>query len=407
MKDYLLTVDGVNFFWNNAEDRYEAQINGNFYDCDTYKPLSGEGRGLKEVNRNIIAENLYKVENALAILNAERAEDLKQRENVAVNKALSTQQKPFAEVLEEQFTATMAALSVEKMLPSLISAVKDKITAEYGNLPVKHEIIIKDLPPYETTEVLHKEFDDMLKSLMLGKALYLYGEAGTGKSHVAKQLAKALNLPFYCTSSVVDDVQIKGYKDATGNYHETAFFKAFSEGGLFLLDELDASVPETLIILNMALSNGMFDFPCGNVQAHKNFRLVATGNTCGNGADNIYSARYTLDGATMERFLFYACDYDPRIEENLARGDNALLDFIRDYRITAKKAHIVSLATYRAIINLADLSPSIGREKALKVALIKGLSMDDCKLIDNKLTCSNPWREAFKNVLSAGGASID
>lgn len=402
MKDYLLTVNGINFFWNDATEKYEAQVNGNFYDCDTFRPLNGEGRGLKEVNRTIIVDNLYKAENALAVLNAERAEDLKRRE-----KALSTQQKPFAEVLEEQFTATMAALSAEKMLPSLISAVKDKITAEYGNLPVKHEIVIKDVPAFTTTEVLHKQFDDMLKSLMLGKALYLYGEAGTGKSHVAKQLAKALNLPFYCTSSVVDDVQIKGYKDANGNYHGTAFYKAFSEGGLFLLDELDGSVPETLIILNMALSNGMFDFPCGNVKAHDNFRLVATGNTCGNGADNIYSARYALDGATMERFLFFACDYDPRIEENLARGDNALLDFIRDYRATARKAHVVSLATYRAITNLADLSPSIGREKALKVALIKGLSLDDCKLINNKLTCNNPWRDAFNNVLSAGGGTID
>lgn len=46
-----------------------------------------------------------------------------------------------------------------------------------------------------------------------------------------------------------------------GNYQETQFFKAFTEGGLFMLDEMDASIPEVLVILNAAIANRYFDFP--------------------------------------------------------------------------------------------------------------------------------------------------
>lgn len=63
----------------------------------------------------------------------------------------------------------------------------------------------------------------------------------------------------------------------------SSMYKAFKYGGLFMLDEMDASIPEVLIILNAAIANRYFDFPApiGYVEAHPNFRVVSAGNTFG------------------------------------------------------------------------------------------------------------------------------
>lgn len=47
-------------------------------------------------------------------------------------------------------------------------------------------------------------------------------------------------------------------------------------------------IPEVLVILNAAIANRYFDFPTGKVTAHKNFRLIAAGNTTGTGSECLF-----------------------------------------------------------------------------------------------------------------------
>ena len=117
--------------------------------------------------------------------------------------------------------------------------------------------------------------------------MFLAGPAGSGKNVICKQIAKALDLDFYFSNAVTQEYKLTGFTDANGTYHESQFYKAFRNGGLFMLDEMDASIPEVLIILNAAIANRYFDFPApiGYVEAHPDFRVVAAGNTFGNGAD--------------------------------------------------------------------------------------------------------------------------
>ena len=91
-----------------------------------------------------------------------------------------------------------------------------------------------------------------------------------------KQVAKALGLDFYFTNAVTQEYKITGFTDANGRYQETQFYKAFKNGGLFMLDEMDASIPEVLVILNAAIANGYFDFPApiGFVEAHRTLELL-------------------------------------------------------------------------------------------------------------------------------------
>jgi MoxR-like ATPase len=98
------------------------------------------------------------------------------------------------------------------------------------------------------------------------------------KNVICKQVAEALKLEFYFSNAVTQEFRLTGFVDANGRYQDTQFFHAFTEGGIFFLDEMDASIPEVLVILNAAIANRYFDFPGhGRVQAHENFRVIAAG----------------------------------------------------------------------------------------------------------------------------------
>ena len=91
----------------------------------------------------------------------------------------------------------------------------------------------------------------------------MYGPAGAGKNAIAEQCAKALNLDFYYMNAVKQEFNLTGFVDARGRFIETPFYHACLNGGLMMIDEIDSSIPEVLVKLNSALSNGYFDFPIG------------------------------------------------------------------------------------------------------------------------------------------------
>lgn len=179
--------------------------------------------------------------------------------------------------------------------------------------------------------VVHKDFDKIFTYLNNNIPVYLVGPTGVGKTHMAHQLAEVLKLKYYHTSQVTDEYQLLGFVDGMGNYQDTPFYQAFTKGGLFLFDELDASVPEALVKINMALANDSMAFPNGIKKKHKNFRVIAGGNTVG-GADSMYTARSRPDGATMNRFTIVKMDYDPHMEKYIVTTDTAILfNTLRQY----------------------------------------------------------------------------
>ncbi|MEE0906944.1 MAG: AAA family ATPase, partial [Muribaculaceae bacterium] len=147
--------------------------------------------------------------------------------------------------------------------------------------------------------VAHKQLQKVVNLLKVKLNVYLYGPAGTGKTVLCEQAAAALSLPFYSDQRVGDTFTLSGFVDASGKYQETSFYRAFSGGGVYMLDEFDASDPNAVIWLNTALANGFATFPgVGRVEAHSDFICIAAGNTIGRGADSDYSGRCVLDAAT-------------------------------------------------------------------------------------------------------------
>lgn len=384
-------------------DNLTAFVNGQHYRVSDYRPVSGNGRQLREDTRAALDSMLH---DALRIIEDwKKAEDakleaIKAAAMEAARKEATPAPKTFAEVLEEQLAHTLTSGIADDMAAKIYPVVEDMIMSKFGAVPVLHEIRIPGRPAFETTEILHRDFDRILSMLSDGEPVYLCGPAGTGKSYLAQQCAKALNVEYYDTSSVTDDVQIKGFVDANGRYHETPFYKAFTSGGVFLLDELDASIPETLVMLNNALANGYFSFPNGKAKVHDNFYCIAAGNTFGTGADNVYTGRYQLDAASMDRFALINVTYDERIEKAMALNDNALVEFVHAFRKAVNVCGITCLCTYRAIKRLAKFSAYMEKADALRIALVKGLAADDITMLVNRMenVNGNAWFIALANL---------
>lgn len=249
-------------------------------------------------------------------------------------------------------------------------------------------------------EVRHAIFDEVNAYLNSDdpsdRAVYLFGPAGSGKNVICEQLARENGIDFYYTNSVMDATELEGYRDAAGVYHETEFYRAFVNGGLFMLDEADGSVPEALIRINAALANRYFVFGGTRVKAHPEFRVVAAGNTTGNGATEVYNGRVKLDGATLDRFWGVKMDYDPRVEAKVAKGDKDILQFVRDLRDSAERNSIQMILGYRCMKRLANLRGKVSDARLVAAAILKGMDRDEVKIVyDGLRHKENPFAVAM------------
>lgn len=257
------------------------------------------------------------------------------------------------------------------------------IRSEYGSVCRKVDLDIGGKRVDMGREVLHEKFDTVLQFVSANEPVFLTGQAGCGKNVLCKQVAKALGLDFYFTNAVTQEYKLTGFTDAMGQFHETQFYKAFKNGGLFMLDEMDASIPEVLVILNSAIANRYFDFPApiGYVEAHPNFRVIGAGNTFGLGADIQYVGRNQLDMASLDRFALVEMDYDRGIEESVAGGDLELVEFAHLFREGVARAGVRALMSYRSIGRIAKLQGALGLENALRTCLVKSLQKDDLQMV--------------------------
>lgn len=266
---------------------------------------------------------------------------------------------------------------------------------------VEFKVEFKEVETKETKteEVKHKEYETIKTCIENDIPVYLVGDAGTGKNYTLEQISWDLGLDFYFTNSVQQEYKLTGFIDAGGNYHETEFYKAFKNGGIFFLDEIDASIPEVLILLNAAIANRYFEFPIGRIEAHKNFRVVAAGNTVGSGASEQYTGRLVLDQATLDRFVIIEFDYDERVEMNLAKGDKELVDFVHDLRNQAREMGIRATFSYRCIITVTKLKKVMDLQKILTIAVFKGLDKDTVNCFKPK--CKNKYTETLNRIQAA------
>lgn len=309
-------------------------------------------------------------------------------------------------LLEQAVVGMIAKMQSEKIEAAVMDGVESKVRQfikdEYGMIERKIVTVV-DGKRVPMKGIQHDKFETVLKFVANDEPVFLTGPAGSGKNVLCKQVAEALGLKFYFTNAVTQEYKLTGFTDAMGTYQPTQFYKAFTEGGVFMLDEMDASIPEVLVILNAAIANRYFDFPApiGYVEAHPDFRVIAAGNTTGHGADIEYVGRNQLDGASLDRFAVVRIDYSEAIENSVAMGDMELADFCRDFRRSALEAGLSIIVSYRAIGRLAKMVQLLSIEEALETCLVKGLDMDDVRIIEKGLNKNGKYRSALRNIARA------
>ena len=368
------------------------------------------------LNAGNYADSVVEIENRFGKVAEEGTPEFAEiREAAAAKKAASTA-APAQGATSSQgatsFADPMSALAglfggieqnvTNKVMEQVNNAIAE-ILANQVPQRVEHVITLPDGTKNRMKDkILHPKFDTILKKVAMGDAVYMFGPAGSGKNILAGQVAEALGLDFYYCSTITQEYKIEGFIDAGGVYHETEFYKAFKNGGLFMLDEIDASCPEALIILNNALEAGYFTFPCGVVKAHEKFRCIAAGNTCGHGATIEFNGRMKIDEATLNRFSIENIDYCDKIEESCSNGDAELVDFVHEMREASRAAGMYLVLGYRNIKRIAKYVSVFGISSALESEIIRGMEKDDIRQLVGayKGSWDNKYYKSLK-VLSA------
>ena len=136
----------------------------------------------------------------------------------------------------------------------------------------------------------------------------LVGKSGSGKTEAAVAYAESVGKEYIklqgSAQVTVDD--LIGYNSiTTGEYFPSLLRDAVENGNVFILDEIDACNPNTLLVLN-GLKQGYFQFPDKLVKIHPEFRFIATANTLEYSEE--YLGRSPMDKATLARF--YTINYE-------------------------------------------------------------------------------------------------
>ena len=288
---------------------------------------------------------------------------------------------------------------------NLVETAKEKLDSfikqNYGPLPKKIEVNVPSISSKQMEGIFHNKFEHILKLVTANIPTLLIGPAGSGKNHTLEQVSEALDLDFYFSNAITQEFKLTGFIDANGLYHETQFYKAFKNGGLFFLDEIDASIPEVLVILNSAIANRYFDFPTGRVKAHEDFRVVAAGNTMGTGADALYVGRSQLDAATIDRFAQVEFNYDSEVEEQLASNTD-LYDFIKSARKSLMDNSMQYTVSMRSIINASKIDGVVEDTFAVKGIILKTIPIDELRMIVDDLPYNNRYTKATLELIGQG-----
>lgn len=304
------------------------------------------------------------------------------------------------------------------------TSTSEEVKKEVENLPKLPDIELPELPEEEEVKeeipeatevkeeskaelpkgpVRHAEYETIMTCLEEGVPVYLHGPAGSGKNHTVEQIAKEQGWEFYFTNSVQQEYKVTGFIDAGGVFHDTEFYKAATSENecIFFLDEIDASIPEVLVLLNAAIANGYFEFPNGRIKWNKKrLHFVCAGNTVGSGADEMYTGRMVIDQATLDRFAFVPYDYDRNIELKITNGNVELVDFVHGIRDIAKERGIRATFSYRCMLMLKKLEGKIELSKLLKICVFKGMDEDTLNIFKGecKYKTGNKYYEALKNI---------
>jgi cobaltochelatase CobS len=256
-------------------------------------------------------------------------------------------------------------------------------------------------PVVQNDEFRHPAFDEVCELVSAGENVMLVGPAGTGKSHLAEQVARALGRNFgsISCSAGMSESHLVGRMVPYGEAGQfqflgTEFLDCFENGGVFLLDEMDSADPNVLLVINSALANGRISIPARHnaptAKRHRDFALIAACNTFGRGADRQYVGRSQLDESTLDRFRIgtIEVDYNEALERSLfvgIAGDTsaalAVLESVWRYRAGVVAARLERCVSTRFLISAARAFARGRSISYIESKLFNGWRADEVKKV--------------------------
>jgi len=309
----------------------------------------------------------------------------------------SVESVSMVEIIEKAAGKSMnsKALALQKALADMIevpSAEMDKdaviklIQAEIAKIKFPTATLLEvkqaDNAVPVSLGMVHCCLQDLLIAANARVNVFLVGPAGSGKTTAAEQVAKALGLPFYFNGAISSEYKLMGFVDAQGRLISTAFREAYENGGVYLFDEVDASMPAATMAFNAALSNGFCDFPDGRIEKHADFVCLAAGNTYGGGATFDFVGRNKQDGAFMDRFVVQDWPLDPTLEQSTC-ANTEWTAYVQAVRARAASRGLKVIISPRATYNGAKLlAAGMSRSKVIAMTLKKGMTDDQWRSIE-------------------------
>jgi hypothetical protein len=188
-----------------------------------------------------------------------------------------------------------------------------EIVREYAPPPPDLVIRRDDAPPVKI-EGAHYLVPRIVKLMSARIPVLVWGEAGTGKTTLAAQVADALGLEFHFDTLTRDSsrVQIYGYRAPDGTPVETPTTRAYAAGDRAMLahDEVGYSPPSVQGMLNSALANGILPAAWGDLRGAPAY--LATDNTP-LGPTEDHPDREEGSPAYKDRLYFIRLDLDENI----------------------------------------------------------------------------------------------
>jgi len=247
-----------------------------------------------------------------------------------------------------------------------VREIVDSKIAE-ARLPRPLEVHLDDGRVIEVKDRVHCQFEALMDLVAEGhQNLLMVGPAGSGKTTLARNVAEALGLDFgfLSLSAGVTETHLFGrilpQPDGSWQYVASRFVEVYENGGVFLLDEIDAADSNVMVSINAALANGVMANPHGRIhKRHPKCIIIGAANTWGRGGDAVYVGRNQLDAATLDRFVLATLlvEYDADLERDLAAGGLGasegapLIEWVTGLRERIASNRLRRVASTRLVVN--------------------------------------------------------